>query len=106
MNHSCLDGRRELLVQKGPTGFMLTINNDSLAVIFWNMLLRRTLSFLSRHRRRGLAMSPMSEKGHKDVQPKYLLNFREKVEPTRGEVTCLRSQSSLDSWEETQVSVL
>lgn len=51
-------------------------------------------------------MSPMSEKGHKDVQSMYLLNFREKVEATRGEVTCLRSQSLLDSWEETKVSVL
>ena len=51
-------------------------------------------------------MSPMSEKGHKDVQSMYLLNFREKVEGTRGEVTCLRSQSFLDSWEVTQVSVL
>jgi len=106
MNYSCLDGRRELLVQKALAGFMLTINIDSLAVIFWNTLLRRTLSFLSRLRRHGLAMPPMSEKGHKDVQPMYLLNFREKVEATRGEVTCRRSQSSLDSWEETQISVL
>lgn len=68
--------------------------------------MRRTLSFSSRLRRHGLAMSPMSEKGHKDVQSMYLLNFREKVEATRGEVTCLRSQSLLDSWEETKVSVL
>ena len=61
------DERRDLLVQRGPAGFMLTINIDSLVVISWNTLLRRTLSFLSRLRRReylhGLAMSPMSEKG-------------------------------------------